>query len=123
MTPNTVDAYVASLDGWRAEVVSTLRQLILKAAPGTKESIKWAQPVYEENGPFAYIRAFKNHINFGFWRGGELPDPLDLLQGSGDRMRHIQLTGVKDMKKKAFKDFVRAAVKLNREKGDPTKRP
>jgi len=55
---------------------------------------------------------------------GKVPSrTASILQGSGDRMRHIQLTGVKDMKKKAFKDFVRAAVKLNREKGDPTKRP
>ncbi len=43
-----------------------------------------AQPVYENNGPFAYIKAFKNSVNFGFCRGIDLEDPENLLQGTGD---------------------------------------
>ena len=123
MEAKTVDEYVESLEGWQQEVVKTLRDLILKTVPDAKESFKWSQPVYEVNGPFCHIKAFSKHVNFGFWRGGELDDPLGLLQGMGDKMRHVGLTGVKDIRKKAFQDFLRAAADLNRAKGDPTSSP
>jgi hypothetical protein len=121
MTEKTVDRYIAGLDGWKAETVSSVRQVILKTAPEAKESIKWAQPVYELNGPFSYIKAFKNSVNFGFWRGVDIEDPQGLLQGSGDKMRHVKLTGVSDIDDEVFADFIRQAVQLNLTKGDPTK--
>jgi hypothetical protein len=77
--------------------------------------------VYEINGPFAYIKAFKNSVNFGFWRGVDIQDSYDLLVGSGEKMRHIQLVNLDDIKEGAFKDYVQQAIKLNLTKGDPTK--
>jgi hypothetical protein len=41
--------------------------------------------------PFAYVNAFAAHVNVGFFRGSELPDPSHLLQGSGKLMRHVKL--------------------------------
>lgn len=43
------------------------------------------------NVPFAYVNAFKSHVNVGFFRGSELPDPSHLLEGTGKHMRHIKL--------------------------------
>ena len=93
----------------------------MKAAPEADETIKWAQPVYEVNGPFAYIKAFKNSVKFGFWRGIDINDPKGLLQGSGEKMRHIKLSSLDDINRQVFSDFVQQAVKLNLTKGDPTK--
>ena len=121
MKVKTVDAYIASLEGWQADVVAELRSLVCEAAPGAKESIKWAQPVYEETGPFCYIKAFKASVNFGFWRGVDLQDSKGLLQGSGDKMRHVKLTRIDDIDEEMFAEFVRQAVRLNLTKGDPTK--
>ena len=89
--------------------------------PDAAASIKWSQPVFEQNGPFCYVRAFKNHVNFGFWRGAELPDPEGLLQGDGEKMRHIKLSSTDDVAPDAFAALVRSAVELNEKKGDPTK--
>jgi hypothetical protein len=121
MAKTTVDEYIAGLEGWQAEVGSRLRSIVLQATPEAKESFKWAQPVYEINGPFCYFKAFKASLNFGFWRGVELDDPKGLLQGSGDKMRHVKLTGAEDIDQEAFTDYVRQAVQLNLDKGDPTK--
>ena len=121
MTEKTVDAYIAGLEGWKAEVASKVRLIVLEVAPDAVESIKWAQPVYESNGPFCYMKAFKNSVNFGFWRGVELEDPEGLLQGSGEKMRHVKLAGIKDVDEAALAGFVRQAVQLNLSKGDPTK--
>ena len=40
---------------------------------------------------FAYVGAFKAHVNVGFFRGAELPDPHGLLEGTGKFMRHVKL--------------------------------
>jgi hypothetical protein len=121
MAGKTVDAYIAGLEDWQAEIVSSVRQIINQAAPEADEAIKWAQPVYSSNGPFAYIKAFKNSVNFGFWRGVDLKDPKDLLQGSGDKMRHVKLTSTDQIDQAAFSDLINQAVQLNQTKGDPTK--
>ena len=120
MAAKTVDEYVAGLAGWQAEAVSAIRQIVREAAPKATEAYKWAQPVYEENGPFAWIKAYKSYINFGFWRGTQLTDPQGLLLGDGDRMRHVKIASLADLNKPALKRFVKEAAKLNREKGNPT---
>ncbi len=121
MAEKSVANYIAGLDDWQAETVSAVRQIILKVAPDAKESIKWAQPVYEVNGPFCYIKAFKKSVNFGFWRGIDLEDPSGRLQGTGEKMRHIKLSGVNEVDPKIFSQYVLQAVELNHAKGDPTK--
>ena len=120
MAAKTVDEYVAGLAGWQAEAVTAIRQLVREAAPTATEAYKWAQPVYEKNGPFAWIKAYNSYINFGFWRGSQLTDPKSLLLGDGDRMRHVKITSLADLNAPALKRFVKEAVKLNRELGNPT---
>ena len=40
---------------------------------------------------FAYVDAFKAHVNVGFYCGAVLPDPDGLLEGTGKFMRHVKL--------------------------------
>ncbi|HWA90457.1 MAG TPA: DUF1801 domain-containing protein [Rhizomicrobium sp.] len=40
---------------------------------------------------FAYVDAFKAHVNVGFYQGASLADPAGLLEGGGKRMRHVKL--------------------------------
>lgn len=40
---------------------------------------------------FAYVNAFKAHVNVGFFRGVELADPDGLLEGTGKCMRHVKV--------------------------------
>ena len=40
---------------------------------------------------FAYINVFRAHVNVGFFRGAEIPDPEGLLEGTGKYMRHVKL--------------------------------
>jgi hypothetical protein len=40
---------------------------------------------------FAYVAVFAGHVNVGFFHGAELPDPHQLLVGSGVNMRHVKL--------------------------------
>lgn len=121
MSEKTVDGYIKKLEQIKGEIVTKIRQIILDVSPDIKESIKWAQPIYESNGPIAYIKALKNHVNFGFWRGIDIVDPKGILQGSGEKMRHIKLKNLADIDENLFSDFIRQAIELNKTKGDPTK--
>lgn len=46
---------------------------------------------------FAYVNAFKAHVNVGFFRGAELADPMGLLEGTGKHMRHVKLRPDRDV--------------------------
>ena len=117
----TVDDYVAKQPPAIAAIVEDLRRIARAAAPKATESIKWGQPVYEQNGPFAFIKAASRHVSFGFWRGVALDDPSEILEGSGDMMRHVKIRQG-DQVPSALAPMVRQAVRLNKELGDPTKR-
>jgi hypothetical protein len=44
-----------------------------------------------EDAAFAYVAAFKAHVNIGFYNGAALADPAGLLEGAGKRMRHVKI--------------------------------
>lgn len=46
---------------------------------------------------FAYVNAFTDHVNVGFFRGAELPDPEQLLEGTGRFMRHVKVRPKRDI--------------------------
>lgn len=44
-----------------------------------------------DDAAFAYVNAFKAHVDVGFFRGAALADPARLLEGTGKYMRHVKL--------------------------------
>jgi hypothetical protein len=58
MAGKSIDDYIEGLGDWRGDAVRELRTVIDRAAPDATSSIKWAQPVWESNGPFVYVKAF-----------------------------------------------------------------
>lgn len=44
-----------------------------------------------DDAAFAYVDAFRQHVNVGFYFGAELDDPAGLLEGAGKRMRHVKI--------------------------------
>jgi hypothetical protein len=58
---------------------------------------------------FAYVNAFKAHVNVGFFRGAELADPEGLLEGTGRFMRHVKLSPSEDVDASALTGLIRAA--------------
>ncbi len=116
----SVDGYVKQLRGWQREVVMSLRSIVKSQGGELEEQILWSQPVYTLNGPICYIKAFSDHVNLGFWRGNELDDPAERLVGDLPTMRHVTIRHVNEVDRDLFEGYVRQAVKLNKEKGDPT---
>ncbi len=118
----SVDDWAKKLTGWQADALKIIRALVTRHAPDATLAMKWGQPVWEQNGPFAWLRPAAKHVSFGFWRGAELSDPDGHLEGEGDRMRHLKMTSAADLRDLPIERFVKEAVALNGTNGDPTKR-
>ena len=116
----TVDEYIAAFDDWRTDAMKRLREVVKEGAPHSAVGIKWAQPVWEWNGPMIWMKAYPKHVDIGFWRGTEMEDPMKVLTGDGERMRHIKITSVDDIPADALRELVKQAVQLNTAKGNPT---
>ena len=58
---------------------------------------------------FAYVNAFTAHVNVGFFRGAELADPAQLLEGTGKYMRHVKLRPGAEVDAAALTELVDAA--------------
>ena len=58
---------------------------------------------------FGYVNAFKAHVNVGFFRGAELSDPSNLLEGTGKFMRHVKLRPERDVDANALMKLIETA--------------
>ena len=55
---------------------------------------------------FAYVAAYKQHVNVGFFFGALLEDPARLLEGTGKRGRHVKLRPGRTLDSAALGDLV-----------------
>jgi hypothetical protein len=62
-----------------------------------------------KSAAFAYVNAFRAHVNVGFFRGAELPDPRGLLEGTGRMMRHVKLRPADGIDATALRRLIRTA--------------
>lgn len=58
---------------------------------------------------FAYVNAFRAHVNVGFFRGAGIADPPGLLEGTGRFMRHVKLGPGRDVDAAALMKLIRTA--------------
>jgi hypothetical protein len=58
---------------------------------------------------FAYVNAFKAHVNVGFFRGAEIADPERLLEGTGKFMRHVKVRPESDVDATALMTLIETA--------------
>ena len=110
-----IDAKIASLGDWRAELLTRLRRLILSADDGVEESWKWDIPVWECGGILCTGETYKAKVKLTFPHGAALPDPKGLFNSSleGKVRRAIDFGAADEVDEAAFKALIRAAIKHN----------
>ena len=121
MTPGSSPAaYVEALDGWRRKTVESLRSTVT-AASALKEVVKWGHLVYLSSGPVLLIRAEKDRVLFGFWRGQRLSAIEPRLKPGGKyEMATLELREGMSVRPETARRLTREAVALNKTLGDPT---
>ena len=67
-----VDEYIAKAAEFARPILAHIRELVHKACPEARETIKWSVPHFEHQGILCNMATFKAHCAFGFWRGNQL---------------------------------------------------
>src|SRR6266704_2543613 len=73
-----------------------------------------------------HIAVYSKHVNLGFNDGATLDDPKGILQGNGNRIRHITIKAADDLKRPELRAYIRRAIKKAnddaRKLGEPPKK-
>jgi hypothetical protein len=62
-----------------------------------------------------HIAVYTKHVNLGFNNGATLADPLDILEGAGNRIRHISIKTFEDIGRPELRDYIRRAKRVAEE--------
>jgi hypothetical protein len=69
-----VQAYIAALPGWKADVARRIDALTVHTVSGVNKAVKWNSPLYgiEGQGWFLSIHTFTKYVRVAFFRGALL---------------------------------------------------
>ena len=120
-----ISVRIAELGDWRGDTLSRIRKLIKEADPEITEELKWMKPTspgtptWSHSGGVCTGESYKNVVKLTFFKGASLKDPAGLFNSSldGNVRRAIDIREGDKIDESAFKDLIRAAVKLNLSKG------
>lgn len=105
-----VDRWLTEHSGELGAIARRWFQVMRECGDDVRELLHDGHPTVCVGGAaFGYVNAFKAHVNVGFFRGAELPDPESLLVGTGRFMRHVKLRPGEDLDARALRDLILAA--------------
>ena len=109
--------FLAAYDRPVIDMALALREIILEEAPDASESIYqvytvaiWFGFTGKMKEMFCYITTHAKHVNLGFPRGAELPDPDRMLEGEGKLMRHIKFKNERELERPFVRRYIQAAM-------------
>jgi len=59
---------------------------------------------------YAYIMPQSKWVNLGFYKGAVLPDPENIMEGTGKQLRHVKVRSVDDAANPAMRDLLKEAL-------------
>jgi hypothetical protein len=110
--------YLAPYDPHVSSLALALRQIVLEEASEAIESIAKGYAVaigFSFTGKpmkdgFCHVVAYSTHVNLGFNRGAELPDPARILKGTGKSIRHITVRTHLELDSPLIRRYLQAAI-------------
>lgn len=104
------------------EIASRIRELIIEIYPDVVE-VPWPRQriVGYGVGPkkmsehFCYIGAQSTRVNLGFFHGAELSDPEGLMEGTGNRLRHVKVHSIEQAEQTSIRDLLLLSIKERKE--------
>ena len=69
-----VQAYIASMPGWKRDLGKRLDALVVDTVPNVRKAVKWNSPLYgiEGQGWFLGLHTFTRYVKVAFFRGTSL---------------------------------------------------
>ncbi|MDX1417125.1 MAG: DUF1801 domain-containing protein [Candidatus Promineifilaceae bacterium] len=98
-------------------IARRLREIVVEIDPDTVEVVRLGDNAATYGvGPkkmsegYVYIMPHKNWVNLGFYKGAELPDPDQLLEGTGKNLRHIKNRSLAAAERPQIRTLITAAI-------------
>lgn len=107
----STDEFISSLPSPQREIIEALRELIVRAGPNLRETLKWGYPCYVGTGNVCAVMPFANHVHLEFFHGSELSSGL--LEGTGMGMRHVRVRSVAEVRARTLGPLLKEAIKLD----------
>jgi hypothetical protein len=99
------------------ELFKDLREYILDINPGSNELLYHTHALTavfsisdKLSDAFCMLPIYTNHLNLGFNKGTLIRDPHQLLQGTGNLIRHVPVETAADYRNKKVKDLIKSAA-------------
>jgi len=110
-----VDDYIAKSADFAKPILTHLRDLVHRASPELKETMKWSSPFFDHEGPVCQLAAFKQHCAFGFWKAALMEDPNQILNQQPDTAGSIgRITSLADLPAdEVLIAYIQQALSLN----------
>lgn len=106
------DEYLADQSARNRRIAQALRKLVKRVAPDLQETVKWGNGCWVKgSAPVSYVYSAPDYLQFGFFGGSALEDPLGLLEGKGKFVRHIKLHKTSDIDERALAALLRQAAR------------
>lgn len=107
-----IDHWINAQPNELAAIARTWFTLMRQCGTDVRELMHDGCPtVCVQHAPFAYVNAFRDHVNVGFFHGAALADPAGLLEGSGKYMRHVKVTPGRAIDAASLEALVAAAYR------------
>jgi hypothetical protein len=118
--PAALVKFLKPYDGAVQKLALDLRQLVLEEMAPCHENIYDAYSAVAigygsserlSDGVF-HIAVYTKHVNLGFNDGATLDDPLGILEGKGNRIRHISIRTPDDLARPEIRAYIRRARRV-----------
>jgi hypothetical protein len=121
--PGALIKFLKPYDPAIQDLALRLRDLVLEEMAPCHENIYdaysavaigygWSERM--RDGVF-HLAVYTNHVNLGFNFGASLPDPLGILEGKGNQIRHISISDTGALERPEIRSYIRRALKTARD--------
>src|SRR6185436_10405967 len=108
----SIDIWMREHPGELGEIAKHWFEIMRQCGEDVREVLHDGHPTAcVGDAAFAYVNAFKAHVNVGFFRGAEIPNPEGLLEGTGKFMRHVKLRPGVDFNAAALTKLIETAYR------------
>ncbi len=108
-----VNSILGELKPDQGKIAEKFRSIVKKTLPDAVETVKWGNIMYVYEGQnLSWFLFYKDHADFGFFKGAQLKSKL--LEGTGRGLRHIKVRSMKDIDDAEFSRLLKDAANLTK---------
>ncbi len=114
LNPAIFEDWLSDQPAENQQLIRDIRDAIIASGHDFTEGIKWGTPGYWlpviSRRNICYIAPHNDYVRLGFFNGATMPDPENLLEGTGKKLRHIKVYQVTDSNRQSLTNYVRASA-------------